>query len=179
MQIVLIAGSNRSEATSTKLVRYMAAQLEVKGHEAIVIDLYQSQLPLYCPDSNEDNANVIRLKESVSSADAIVLATPEYHGSISGVLKNALDYLSFEHVNNKVVLSVSSAGGAVGVSSLTHLQTMVRNLHGINCPEWVSIGGDLRQFTEEGKPQHANVIQRVNNTLDYFLKLAEQTRPLT
>ncbi|MCE5171037.1 NAD(P)H-dependent oxidoreductase [Paenibacillus profundus] len=179
MRIVLIAGSNRKEATSTKLVRYMATQLEEKGHEAIVIDLYQLQLPLYCPDSNEDDANVIRLKESASSADAIVLATPEYHGSMSGVLKNALDYLSFEYVNNKVVLSASSAGGAVGVSSLTHLQTIVRNLHGINCPEWVSIGGDFRQFTEENQPQHANVIQRVNKTLDYFLTLAEQTRPLT
>ncbi|GAV13325.1 MULTISPECIES: NADPH-dependent FMN reductase [Paenibacillus] len=178
MRIVCISGSNRKEATSTKLVRYLAASIQEKGHEAQVIDLNELQLPLYCPDDAEQHTNVKLLRESVLAADAIVLATPEYHGSISGVLKNALDYLSFDYFNNKVVLSVSSAGGAVGISSLTHLQTIVRNVHGINCPEWISIGGDARQFTAEGQPVQEQVIQRVQKTLNYFLNLSASTREL-
>ncbi|MBG9736369.1 NADPH-dependent FMN reductase [Paenibacillus alvei] len=178
MRIVCIAGSNRKEATSAQLVRYVAASLQERGNEAKVIDLYELPLPLYCPDDAEEHENVKLLRESVREADAVVLATPEYHGSLSGVLKNAIDYLSFDYFNNKVVLSMSSAGGAVGVNSLTHLQTIIRNVHGINCPEWISIGGDARQFTEEGQPVQEQVIQRVQKTLDYFLKLSKHTRDL-
>ncbi|BFH69940.1 MAG: NADPH-dependent FMN reductase [Paenibacillus dendritiformis] len=178
MRIVCIAGSNHADATSSKLARYIAARLQEKGHEAEVVELHLLPLPLYNPDVDEENANVLRLKKAVKESDAIVLATPEYHGSLSGVLKNALDYLNWDYFNNKVVLSVSSAGGAVGVSSLSHLQTIVRNLHGINCPEWISIGGDQREFTADGVPSHENVVQRVNKTLDYFLALAKNTRDL-
>jgi len=178
VRIVCIAGSNHADATSSKLARYIAARLQEKGHEAEVVELHLLPLPLYNPDVDEENANVLRLKKAVKESDAIVLATPEYHGSLSGVLKNALDYLNWDYFNNKVVLSVSSAGGAVGVSSLSHLQTIVRNLHGINCPEWISIGGDQREFTADGVPSHENVVQRVNKTLDYFLALAKNTRDL-
>lgn len=178
MHIVCVAGSNRKEATSTKLVRYLAASMEERGHKASVIDLYELPLPHYSPDDAEIHVNVMHLRESVLTADAIVLATPEYHGSLSGVLKNAMDYLCFDHFNNKVVLSVSSAGGAVGVHSLTHLQTIVRNVHGINCPEWISIGGDARQFTEGGRPVHDHIVERLHKTLDYFLKLVEYTHGL-
>ncbi len=178
VRIVCIAGSNHADATSSKLVRYIAARLQGEDHEVEVVELHLLPLPWYNPDVNEENANVLRLKKAVKESDAIVLATPEYHGTLSGVLKNALDYLNFEYFNNKVVLSVSSAGGAVGVSSLTHLQTIVRNLHGINCPEWISIGGDQREFAADGVPAHDHVVQRVNKTLDYFLALAQNTRAL-
>lgn len=93
-------------------------------------------------------------------------------------MKNALDYMGVEHFCNKVVLSVSSAGGAVGVSSLTHLQSIVRSVHGINCSEWICIGGAARQFTADGCPVHDQVVQRVQKTLDHFLKLVETTRAM-
>ncbi|UHA72597.1 NADPH-dependent FMN reductase [Paenibacillus sp. 481] len=176
MRVTLIAGSNRKQASTTQLVQYIATILRDKGHEATVIDLAEVQLPLYCPDGNGDDANVAKLKDAASAGELIVLATPEYHGSMSGVLKNALDFLGFEHFDNKVVLLASSAGGAVGLHSLTHMQTVIRNLHGICCPEWISLGGDARQFTESGEPAQANVIQRVTKTVDYFLTLAERTR---
>jgi NAD(P)H-dependent FMN reductase len=83
-----------------------------------------------------------RLLEEVKDGDGLVLVTPEYHGSISNALKNALDYITQDQVSGKTVLSVSSAGGSFEVSSLTHLQTIIvpTNLHGINCSEWISIG---------------------------------------
>lgn len=178
MRIVCIAGSNHQEATSTKLVCYLAASVRERGHEAHVIDLYKWPLPLYCPDDEEVHPNVVHVRESIFAATAIILATPEYHGSVSGVLKNALDYMSLEHFYNKVVLSVSSAGGAVGASSLMHLQAIVRNVHGINCPEWISIGGAARQFGPDRCPGHDQVVQRAQRTLDCFLKLAEHTSAL-
>ncbi|KIL40842.1 hypothetical protein SD70_11335 [Gordoniibacillus kamchatkensis] len=177
MNIVLIAGSNRRNATSTKLLRYMGEALRKRGANVKLIDLYETPVPLYSPDAEETDANTEAMVRTVGEADAIVLATPEYHGSISGVLKNALDYMGSAEFSGKPVLSVSSSGGAVGVSSLTHLQAIVRNLHGVNSPEWLSLGGDARHFAADGSPADAAVRQRVERTLDSLLRLAELLRP--
>ncbi len=173
MQITIIAGSNRKESSSTKLCRYIERQLTSMGCRVVLFDLYRQPLPLYSPDADYgDDANVSALKQAASEANAFVLSTPEYHGSVSGVLKNALDFLGGEHFNGKAVLSVSSSGGAVGTSSLLHLQAMVRNVHGINCPEWISIGGDNRKFLPDGEPQNPNIKERVLHALRYFVEMA-------
>jgi len=176
MKIAIIAGSNRKESTSTKLCRYIRTIAEQHGHEVALIDLNATPLPLYSPDDDSTDSNVQLLKDATKSADAIVLSSPEYHGSVSGVLKNAIDYLGFEQFDGKAVLSVSSTGGAVGVSTLQQLQTIVRNVHGINCPEWISIGGDNRKFADNGEPESENIRARVHRTVDYFLKLAATLR---
>jgi len=171
IRIALLAGSNRKDASSTKLLRYMAGRLKERGVEAALFDVYESPLPMYSPDDEEPHPNARRLASLVRSADALVLGTPEYHGSVSGALKNALDYLGSEEVGGKPTLSVSSSGGAVGVSSLTHLQSIVRGLHGINCPEWVSLGGRQRLF-EDGAPADEGMRARVDRALDQLTRIA-------
>jgi len=176
MKIVIIAGSKRKEATSTRLAAYIQGLAEQAGNQVSFIDLYQSPVPFYSPDEDhEDHQGLARLKQAMNEADAVVLATPEYHSGSSGVLKNALDHLSQDHFEGKAVLSVSSAGGSVAVSSLTQLQTIVRNLHGINCPEWISIGGDQRKSFQAGIAAgdiQPNVEQRVQRVVDSFLEVA-------
>ncbi|RAP75539.1 NADPH-dependent FMN reductase [Paenibacillus montanisoli] len=175
MRIAIIAGSNRAHSTSTMLSRYIGKVIESEGHEVTLFDLHVRPLPFY-GSHEEADPQVAALKEAALHSDAIVLSTPEYHGSMSGVLKNALDFLGGDQFDSKAVLSVSSAGGAVGVSSLTQMQAIVRNMHGINCPEWISIGGASRQFDEDGTPSSADVKNRVHRTVPYFLKLAAKLR---
>ncbi len=180
MKIVIIAGSNRKSATSTRLAGYSQRLIGQKGHSATLFDLYRSPLPFYSPDEyHQEHADLHSLKRSLVEADGIVLVTPEYHGSISGVLKNALDHLGQEHFNNKVVLSVSSSGGAVGVSSLTQLQAMVRNLHGINSPEWLSIGGAQRKWFETEQDSYEigqDIDDRIHRVIESFLTLTHLIR---
>jgi len=176
MKVLFISGSNRSGATSAKLLRYMAEVSRRKGADADVFDLWENPVPLYSPDAEQGEPNVTALLAAAQQADAIVLGGPEYHGSISGVLKNALDYMGSAHVSGKPVLSVSSSGGSVAVSSLTQLQTIVRNLHGINSPEWISIGGEQRHFSPDGAPQQEAVRQRVERALDTLLALTKALR---
>jgi azobenzene reductase len=177
LSIALIAGSNRKNATSTKLLAYMAETLRKRGIAATLIDLYETPLPLYSPDADAIDENTAAMVRAVGEADAVVLGTPEYHGSVSGVLKNALDYMGSSEFSGKPVLSVSSSGGAVGVSSLTMLQAIVRNLHGVNSPEWLSLGGDARHFAADGSPADAGVRQRVERALDCLIRMAELLRP--
>lgn len=178
MKIVIIAGSNHSAATSTRLAEYMKHLITQEGHHVTLIDLYQTPLPFYTPEHDGQGHEALgAFKQTLMEAEGIVLTTPEYHSSISGVLKNALDHVGQDHFNNKAVLSVSSAGGAVAVSSLTQLQTIVRNLHGINCPEWISIGGDQRK-SFRGNVDYADiqpdVEKRVQRVVGSFLGLAQQ-----
>jgi len=176
MQIALIAGSNRKDAASTRLLRYIARRLEQGGSAAILLELHVMPLPLFVPDEEADHPNVHHLIETVRAADGLVIATPEYHGSVSGVLKNALDYLDVAHVEGKPVLVASTAGGALGVSSLTHLQAIIRNLHGLNCPEWISLGGDSQRFAPDELPQDLGVLERVDAALASFLALLRNCR---
>ncbi|MFB8372529.1 NADPH-dependent FMN reductase [Paenibacillus taichungensis] len=180
MNIIILAGSNRKNATSTRLGEYAAEVISGQGHEASLFDLYQTPLPFYAPDEkqNEDQ-NLSDLNTRMLAADAIILSTPEYHGSISGVLKNALDHLSQAHFSGKPVLSISSAGGAVGVSSLLQLQAIIRNLHGINAQEWISIGGAQRrrfEATYDGYEEFEgsqDIEDRIKRVIGSFLYLAE------
>jgi azobenzene reductase len=172
-QIAIISGSNRTQATTTQLSRHLQTVLESKGIQVILLDLYELPLPLYSPDVDSDDANLAILKNTLNEADGIILATPEYHGAPSGVLKNALDFVGFAQFDGKVVLSASSSGGPVGVSSLQQLQTIVRNVHGINCPEWISIGGENRSFSPEGEPLNPKTRERVLHTLQYFIKMVQ------
>ncbi|OXM84138.1 NADPH-dependent FMN reductase [Paenibacillus rigui] len=176
MRITIVSGSNRKQATSTQLSVYLAKVLESNGVKATLIDLNAAPLPFYSPDVEHRDEHLNAYKKSLNEADGIVLVTPEYHGAPSGVLKNALDHVGFEQFDGKVVLSVSSAGGAVGVSSLQQLQTIVRNVHGVNCPEWISIGGEQRAFTPEGEPADSKTKDRVQRTVLYFLQMVRTFR---
>ena len=177
MNIAILAGGNRAHSTSTMLCRYIEKLLRERGCDTELFDLYRRPVPLFTADNrNPDDSNLAALKEAALRADAFVLATPDYHGSVSGVLKNALDHLGFDHFDGKVVLSVCSSGGAVGISPLQHMQVIVRTLHGINCPEWVSIGGDNRTFDADGEPVSPMVKERAVRAVDYFLRMASALR---
>jgi len=176
MKISIIAGSNRKGASSTQVAKVLARTIQEQGHEVIFIDLYEKPMPLYSPDlSYANDVNVSDMKKAVLSSQAVVLATPEYHGSVSGVLKNALDFMNKDHFSLKPVLAVSSSGGDVGVSSLQQIQAIVRNLHGINCPEWLSVGGAQRSVFEQPQldPEH-EMSKRIMRVLGTFLALADQ-----
>jgi azobenzene reductase len=173
MKIAIISGSNRASSSSKLLAKYAAVKLEEKGCEITFHDLYEKPVPFYYPDKRDQlvDPNLSLLAQTVAEADGIILSSPEYHGGPTGVLKNAIDHLGFEHFDGKIVLAMSSSGGAVGISTLQQLQVIVRNVHGINCPEWISIGGDQRRFTSAGEPESELIKQRVARTLQYFVTM--------
>ncbi|PYI52701.1 NADPH-dependent FMN reductase [Paenibacillus flagellatus] len=171
MNITLIAGSNRTDAASTNVLRYIERLLNARRIAVSFLDLREMPLPFFSPGAESLDPNVRSLQQSVANADGLILATPEYHGSVSGLLKNALDYLNGTHVGGKPVLSVSAAGGPTGVGSLTHLQSIVRNLHGINCPEWISVGYGTNGFGPDGAPSDEGTRQRIETALANLLDL--------
>jgi len=182
MDIVIITGSNRPDAVSTRIAGQVEQLTQKRGHRTIRFDLYRRPLPFFSPDDREPpRPEVAEFRQAVAEADAIVLATPEYHGSFSGTLKNALDHLVPDHFSGKAVLSVSAAGGRLGFGSLQQLQAVVRALHGINAPEWISVGGDepadWESDSADGPGSESAIRQRIVRATEVFLELAAKVRP--
>lgn len=101
-------------------------------------------------DSYPDDAH--RLKEDFSNSDGIILGTPEYHSSVSGVLKNALDFMSFKEFEGKMVGLIGISGGSLGATNaLNSLRNVGRSLHAWVIPQQVSIPSAWKHFDKDGK----------------------------
>lgn len=177
MKILVLSGSNRQTGSSKLLAKAIAGRIREKGHEVSLFDLFDKPLPLFNPDEDySGHPAVEELLDSVYLARGIVLVSPEYHGTISGVLKNALDFWLHEHVDGKAVLTAAASGGVAAFGALNQLQAIVRNLHGVNAPGWISVGGADRETDPAGSFTEPRVQARISQAADQFLKLAEQLR---
>ncbi len=171
--IAVISGSNRVQSASAAACRYIRSHLAAQGRETVLFDLRERPLPFFSPDeSHAGHPDVSGLLRAVREARGVVLGTPEYHGSVSGLLKNALDHLGETALAGKVVLAVSASGGPLGTSALAHLQQIVRTIHGVNCPEWISIGsGD--KLGPDGAPENPKIRDRVHRVCGVFLGMVD------
>ena len=96
------------------------------------------------------------------NAPGLILGTPEYHGGVSGVLKNALDLMGFEELEGKMIGLIGVSGGALGaVHALGHLRTVGRALHAWVIPEQVAIAEAWNVFDEKGNLKNSELEKRL------------------
>lgn len=148
-----IAGSLRSGSDTAKAVGIALRGARSVGAQTELLDLRALALP-FC-DGREDEstypAGVAELRAKVRAAQGVVLGTPEYHGSYSGVLKNALDLCGFEEFEGKMVGLVGVSGGKLGATgALASLRTVGRVLHAWVVPEQVGIAHAGQAFDPHG-----------------------------
>jgi NAD(P)H-dependent FMN reductase len=176
VKIIGIAGSLRPGSYSYQALKVAAERVKALGAEVEIVDLRTLNLP-FCDGSKEypDYPDVEKLRQTVLGADGIILATPEYHGSISGVLKNALDLMGFEEFTGKVTGFISVLGGQSNSNALNDLRTIMRWIHAWTIPEQVAIGQAWNAFEQDGTLRDENLSKR----LDAFAEsLVENTQKL-
>lgn len=176
VKIVGIAGSLRPGSYTHQVLRIAVQRVEALGAEVEILDLPSLTLP-FCNGGKEypEYPDVEKLRRTTLQADGIILATPEYHGSVSGVLKNALDLMSFDELSGKVTGLISVLGGQPNSNALNDLRTIMRWVHAWTIPEQVAIGQAWKAFGEDGKLIDENISKR----LDAFAQsLVESTRKL-
>jgi NAD(P)H-dependent FMN reductase len=124
------------------------------GAETRLLDLRDYELT-FCSGKVDDSicpADVLRLRRDLRQAHGIILGTPEYHASFSGVLKNALDLMGFEEFEGKMIGLVGVSGGRMGaINALTSLRMVGRALHAWVIPEQVSVAEAHKAFDADGK----------------------------
>ncbi len=154
IRLLGISGSLRKGSFNTMALK-AAAGLVPAGTSLEIFDI--SGFPLYNEDVKAQGfpEPVQKLREKIAQADGLVLATPEYNYSISGVLKNAIDWASRppeQPFNDKAVAIMGASGGVLGTSRAQyHLRQMgiFLNMRFVNKPE-VFIGGAAAKFDAAG-----------------------------
>jgi FMN reductase len=164
IRIVGICGSLRPGSFTRMALLVALRGAREAGAQTTLIDLRDYQL-IFC-DGKEDESgypnDVFRLRDEVKRAHGVILGTPEYHGGVSGVLKNALDLMGFEELEGKMISLVGVSGGALGaVHALSHLRTVGRALHAWVIPEQVAISEAWDAFDEQGNLKNLALEKRL------------------
>ncbi|MDZ8079219.1 MAG: NADPH-dependent FMN reductase [Nostoc sp. DcaGUA01] len=176
VKIVGIGGSLRPNSYTHLALQVAMQRVEALGAEVEILDLRELQLP-FCDGGKEypEYPDVKRLQDTVSNAHGLILATPEYHGGVSGVLKNALDLMSFDQLSDKVTGLISVLGGQSNSNALNDLRLIVRWVHGWVIPEQIAIGQAWSAFNPEGKLLDEKLSQRFDQ---FAQSLVDNTRKL-
>jgi FMN reductase len=155
MKIVAIVGSLRESSTSRHALRLAAAGAERAGATVEWLELRELELPLCDGRRGNDSygPGVQRMLAAVRDADALLVGSPEYHGSMTGVLKNALDLLGEEPVQGKLVGLLAVARGDAGaMNTLNHLRHVFRWMGAWVLPTQVSVPRAKEAFGPDGEP---------------------------
>ena len=122
---------------------------------------------------SEYPADVERLRKNIRESQGVILATPEYHGSLSGALKNMLDLMAIDDFETKIVGLVGVAGGHTGaINSLNTMKTICRNLHCWVLPQDVSISNSSLAFGDDGNATDPALQERLLNVGRQAMKFA-------
>lgn len=176
VKIVGINGSLRPGSYSAMALEVAISRVQGLGVETEIIDLRKLSLP-FCNggDDYSKYPDVAKMQQTVKSAAGLILATPEYHGSVSGVMKNALDLMSFEELSGKVAGLISVLGGQSNSNALNDLRIILRWVHAWVIPEQIGLGQAWKVFNEEGEILDEKLSQR----FDAFARsLVDNTRKL-
>ncbi len=134
-----VAGSTRQFSYSTRALKVALEHAREQGAQVRLLELSKTVLPQYDPGSNSSK-EVEQVAEAVAWADAFILASPDYHGSMSGTLKNFLDHF-YEEFAGKV-FGYIVASHEKGLTVMDQMRTAVRQCYGWSLPYGVSVSGD-------------------------------------
>lgn len=153
IQIVAIGGSVRPGNFTAKAMAVAVKEIS-ENHSNVTVDTFDpATLDLPLPGAASSSSDADRLKEAVTAATGVILATPEYHGSYSSVMKLVVDNLGFPSVlSGKPVALVGVAAGQIGaIKALEHLRSVCSHVGAIVLPGPVSIAGVHKMFDDAGQ----------------------------
>ena len=173
LKIVIVVGSVRPGNYTAKAAALVADELGKDPDVAVdVID--PSVLELPPPGVDPESAVAREIQEKVKAASGVVLATPEYHGSFSSVMKLVIENLGFPSVlRGKPVALLGVAAGSFGaIKSLEQLRSVCAHVGAIALPLPVSVAGVQKAFDADGSPTDSAVDKRVRGVgtglMDYL-----------
>ncbi len=126
--IVGVSGSRRQESHTRTAITTALDASAAAGATTELLDVRSLEIPPFDP-AYEEPGDVAAVTEQLRAADGIILGTPVYHGSYSGVLKNTIDYCGFDEFADKTVGLLAVAGGRFPVTALEHLRSVCRSLN--------------------------------------------------
>ncbi len=159
-KIIGIGGTIRPGSSTERALLVALRAAEAGGAETTLLGgEFLAKLPIFNPAAPETTPEQLELIEAVRTADGVIVASPGYHGSISGVIKNALDTLEAlakderPYFTDRAVGCVITANGwqAAG-TSLTTLRSVIHALRGWPTPYGAAFNATSSSFGPDGEP---------------------------
>ncbi len=172
---LLFAGSTRADSYNKKLINESARILESFGVKTTVLDLRDYQIPFYNGDLEAASGMpdmAKKLKSQMIQADIIAIATPEYNGSISAVLKNVLDWTSRQekggssreaYQGKTFVLLSTSPGAGGGKRALANLKAIIEAISKEEQLQLYSLPHASSAFTTDGRLKDEQLLKQLLN----------------
>jgi FMN reductase len=136
LRVLAVVGSLGRESVTRRILREVCRQLRERKCEADLLDFHQEPLPLFNPDTAFEAPGFAALRERVTRADALVLGSPDYHGSMSSAVKSFLDHFWKEFAGKLFATVVVSHEKGLTVSD--QLRTVARQCNAWTLPYAVS-----------------------------------------
>ncbi|XVH31843.1 NADPH-dependent FMN reductase [Haloferacaceae archaeon DSL9] len=149
VHVVAVCGSLRDGSYTRLALEQALDGVRDAGATAELFDLREYDIPPLDPDI-EGQGESERLQRTLRDADAFILGSPMYHGSYSGVLKNALDHCGFDEFDGKTVGLLAVSGGAFPITAIEHLRSVCRALNAWVLPYQAAVPNSHRAFRSDG-----------------------------
>jgi chromate reductase len=187
VRLLALAGSLRKGSYNKNILKIAVRGAREAGAEVALLDLLDYPMPLYNQDDQDAEGlpeNAEKLKEMMKSSDGFIIASPEYNSSVSGVLKNTIDWTSRQtegesvlecyRDKNAVIMSASPSYRG-GLRGLFALRFILQNIGVMVIPEMEGISRAHEAFNEDGSLKDARLEARIEGL---GRKLVEVTRKL-
>jgi FMN reductase len=155
--IVGLGGTLRNGSSTEAAMRQVLRRAEEKGAVTRLFTGGEINLPMYTPGNVADTPQVASLIAALREADGVILASPGYHGGVSGLVKNAIDYTEEmarderPYFSGKAVGCIGSGAGFQGCNATLHaLRGIVHALRGWPTPLGIAFNSVGRVFDEQG-----------------------------
>jgi FMN reductase len=162
--VVGLGGTTRPGSTSERALRGCLSIAGGLGVRTVMFGADELDLPLYGSVDCMSHAKALRLIAALREADAVVLSSPAYHGALSGLLKNALDYVeelredARPYLDMRAVGCIACAYGSQAIgTTLTSMRLIVHALRGWPTPLGVGINASQVSLEEGGRCSAADV----------------------
>ena len=172
LRILGLSGEYRPSSKSGMMVNQALIFAEGMGAEVFFWDCNEKPLPFVGEDGCWDNANVKEFQALAASCDGFLVCSPEYHGTMSGVMKNTFDWLYDKHVGGKAFGLMCTLGGIENSNTLNHMRIMLRWLHAWPVPEQLAVGHVKEAFDEHGDLAHEATIERLEGLVTSVVRTA-------
>jgi azobenzene reductase len=164
LKILGVGSSMRRNSYGTKALKFILDMTKKYDTETHLLNLRETKLPLFDPDgSTEEDTSLSgelrKITDYVIWADAFVLVSPDYHGSMSGVMKNFLDHYWEEFAGKTFGYMCTSH--EKGLTAMDQMRTAIRQCYGWSLPYGVSINGE-QDFNTKGEIINDLLVKRLD-----------------
>ncbi len=176
LNVVLIVGSARIQRETHKISNYLEQTLLQHNIQVNIIDLKETPLPImeerYGFVEHEGSA-IHEMAEKLKNANAIVFISPEYTGTVSGVLKNAIDYFA-RLMNGKPIGVVTTSNGKLGGINASHqMQHIILSMNAFPMPYKLLVSDIANAFDEDLNPIREDIKTSTQKFVQEFVPFAK------